>query len=351
MSRVIRVGLIGYGFAGRTFHAPVITAVPNLKLAKVVQRSGAEAKERYPLVEIVSDVQQLYLDDAIDLVVVTTPSTNHFEFARDALLAGKHVIVEKPFTTTTAEADELIALAREQGLILSVFHNRRWDGDFQTVLEVVGKGLLGRITEAEFRWDRYNPQANPDRWRDSSAPGTGIYYDLGVHFLDQALSLFGTPDTINADIRVVRNGAVADDYFDVSLNYHSGLKVKLKSSLLVREPGPRYVLNGTNGSFVKYGEDPQEKALIAGQSPLAPNYGNEPEQMWGTLNTSIDSLHYIGRIRTLQGSYASYFQNVYDAIVGNDELAVKPEQARMAIRLIELGLQSSREQRTIEITP
>ncbi len=346
MGNQLRVGLIGYGFAGRTFHAPVITAVPDLNLAKVVQRSGTSSKERYPWVDVVDNVQDLYRDGSIDLIVVTTPSTDHYQFVKDALQAGKHVIVEKPFTVTTAEADELIDLARERGKVLSVFHNRRWDGDFLTVREIVRRGMLGRINEAEFCWDSYHPKVGSN-WRDSGASGSGVFYDLGVHFLDQALSLFGTPATINADIGSTRRNAAADDYFSVVLGYEEGLRLRLKSSLLVRERGPRYTLHGTEGSFIKYGIDPQEQALINGETPSKPNWGTEPESRWGTLNTSIAGLHYVGRIRTLPGSYTSYFQNVYDAVTGRDELAVKPEQARMAIRLIELGLQSSSEKKNL----
>ncbi|REK54488.1 MAG: oxidoreductase [Thermobacillus sp.] len=350
MKDTLNVGLIGYGFAGKTFHAPVITCVPGLKLAKVVERRTDRAKQDYPQVEIVRDVNGLYADPQLDIVVVTTPSTDHFTFARDALLAGKHVIVEKPFTVTSAEADELIALAKARGLVLSVFHNRRWDGDFQTVREIVRGGKLGRIVSAEFRWDRYNPYPAPGRWRDSAAPGAGVWYDLGVHFLDQALQLFGTPKTIRADIRTQREGVAADDAFDVTLGYENGLSVRLYSSLIVRTPGPRYRLNGTNGSFVKYGEDPQENALKAGGKPSDPGWGRDPEANWGTLDIMQDGLRFTGKVETLPGAYQNYFANVRDAVNGAGELAVKPEEARAAIRLIELGLQSSREGRTIEVS-
>jgi scyllo-inositol 2-dehydrogenase (NADP+) len=349
MSKQIRVGLIGYGFAGRTFHAPVITCVPDLQLAAVVERRTAASKQRYPWVKVVPDVRQLYEDDTIDLVVVTTPSTDHYPFVKDALLAGKHVIVEKPFTTTSVEADELIALAKEQGKVLSVFHNRRWDGDFLTIRELLKEELLGRVVECEFRWDRYNPIAAAGRWRNSNAQGAGVFYDLGVHFLDQALCLFGPPQTIRAAIRIQREGSLADDYFDVTLGYESGLKVILKSSQLVREPSPRYVLHGTKGSFVKYGIDPQEAALKRELTPASPGWGTEPEELWGKLNTSLGSLHVEGSIETIAGSYTSYFQNVADHIRGIAELEVKPEQARSAIRLIELALQSSREQKLVQV--
>lgn len=348
-TRPLRTGLIGYGFAGRTFHAPVIAAVPELELAKVVERSSDRAKERYPWVEIARDVRELYEDESIELVVITTPSTDHYSFARDALLAGKHVVVEKPFTATSAEADELIALAKENGRTISVFHNRRWDGDYLTVRQVLRQGVLGHLSEAELRWDRYHPGPAGANWRnDGGKPGTGVFYDLGVHLLDQSLCLFGKPQTITADIRRQREGAAADDAFELTLGYDSGLKVRVRSSLLVRQPGPRYALHGANGSFVKYGEDPQEQMLKDGQTPLDPGYGEEPESMWGQLDTNIGGLHIQGTVRTAKGGYQHFYRNVADHINGTAELAVKPEEARDAIRLIELGRLSAKEGRTVQ---
>jgi scyllo-inositol 2-dehydrogenase (NADP+) len=235
--------------------------------------------------------------------------------------------------------------------VLSVFHNRRWDGDFLTLSQVVRQGVLGRLVEAEFRWERFSPIANPERWRDGGGPGTGVFYDLGVHFLDQALSLFGTPRSIKADIRTLRDGALSDDAFDVTLTYDNGLRLALRSMLLARQPGPRYTLHGTEGTFVKYGEDPQENALKAGLTPGTPGWGAEPESSWGKLEAAIGGLHVSGRIQTIPGNYQEYFRNVTGAIAATAELAVKPEDARMTVRLIELGLQSAREQRTVEVTP
>lgn len=350
MNKDLNVGLIGYGFSGRTFHAPVITTIPNLKLKKIVQRRGMSSKERYPSVEVVDNVQNLYLDKDIDLIVITTPSTDHFKFIKDALLAGKHVVVEKPFTTCSNEADELIALAKEQGKVLSVFHNRRWDGDFLTIQKIIENEMLGHVTEAEFRWESFSPSANPGSWRESNAVGSGILYDLGVHFFDQALSLFGTPKTIEADIRILREGTQAVDYFNITLGYKNGFSVGVKSSMLAREPGPRYTIHGSKGSFIKYGIDPQEDLLRKGQTPTSPGWGEESKERWGKLNTSLNGLHIVGSIETIPGSYQSYYQNVYDHISGLAELTVKPEEARMSIRLIELAMKSQQEQRTVEFT-
>ncbi len=349
--RPLKAGLIGYGFAGRIFHAPVLTSVRELALAKVVERSSEKSKERYPYVEVVREAKSLYDDPDIELIVVATPSTDHYSFAKEALLAGKHVIVEKPFTTTSAEADELVELARKQGKVISVFHNRRWDGDYQTVRKVLEAGWLGRISEAEFRWDRFSPHVSARRWRDAGERlGSGVFYDLGVHLIDQALCLFGKPETITADIRTQRDGAGADDGFEVTLGYPDRLNVRLRSSLLVRQPGPRYSLHGTEGSFVKYGEDGQEDQLKAGLTPLDAGYGIEPESRFGKLDAIIGGVRFRGNIETLPGSYQHYYRNVAQHIMGLAELEVKPEEARDAIRLIELGLLSSKEGRTVEAT-
>ncbi|CAM4184745.1 oxidoreductase [Lederbergia lenta] len=350
MRSELNVGLIGYGFAGRAFHAPVITSVSGLKLKKVVERRSERSKERYPWVEIVRDASDLYDDPNIDVIVVTTPSTDHYQFVHDALSAGKHVVVEKPFTTTVEEADELMELAKKKELVLSVFHNRRWDGDFQTIREIVRKELIGEVMECEIHWHGFNPKVS-NNWRDKKGQGTGVLYDLGVHLLDQAVCLFGMPKTIFADIQIQREGGLSHDYFDVTLGYGSKLKVSLKSSRFVLNHGPRYILHGDKGSFVKYGLDPQEEALIEGKTPAASSgWGEEPQEMWGNLDTHIGDLHFTGALETIPGAYQDYYQNIYDHIKGLSDLEVKPEEARMNIRLIELALQSHKEGRMILVT-
>ncbi len=279
MAEEIGVGLIGFGMAARVFHAPVIEAVPRLKLLKVVERSGDEARKRYPQVEVVRDADDLLRDDRVALVVVTTPNATHFELARRSLLAGKHVVVEKPFTNTSDEALELIELARRENRLLTVNHNRRWDGDFLTVQRILQAGMLGRPVEYESRYERFRDQPREGAWREEAGPGSGILYDLGSHLIDQALVLFGQPRAVTADIQRQREFAKADDYFELLLDY-DGLKVTLKAGMLVREPGPRFRLQGTEGSFVKHGMDPQEEALKRGLTPLATNWG---EELRGTL--------------------------------------------------------------------
>lgn len=340
MEDEIGVGLVGYGMAARVFHAPVIGAVPRLRLKKVVERRGDESRRRYPHVEVVRDVADLLRDEEVALVVVATPNASHFELARQSLLAGKHVVVEKPFANTSEEARQLIELARRQGRFLSVNHNRRWDGDFLTVRKLLDGKLLGRLVEYESRYDRFRNRRREGAWREEGGPGSGILYDLGSHLIDQSLVLFGPPRMITADVGIQRDFAKADDNFALTL-HHDGLKVTLKAGMLVRGGSPRFRLHGTEGSFVKHGFDPQEEALRRGLAPPAPDWGEEPAEAWGTLDTQVGGLHLRGRVETIAGSYQSFYQNIADAIEGRAELAVKPEEAFDTIRVIELALQSS----------
>jgi scyllo-inositol 2-dehydrogenase (NADP+) len=345
MADEINVGLIGYGMAGRVFHAPVIQSVPHLRLKKVVERHGDHSRKRYPWVEVVRDAAALLQDEDINLVVIATPNLSHFDFARQALLANKHVVVEKPFTTTSSQAQQLIDLARQQNRVISVNQNRRWDGDFQTVQKLLDGKLLGRLVEYESHFDRFRNYLSPKAWKEEEVGG-GMLFDLGSHLIDQAQVLFGLPRMITADIRVQRDGGKADDHFELILHYDR-LKVTLQAGMLVREPSPRFILHGTEGSFVKYGFDPQEDALKRGLTPLEPNWGEEPRERWGTLNTQIGGLHFEGKVETIAGCYQAYYQNILDAIAHRAELVVKPEEARNTIRIIELAVQSNEQKRTV----
>jgi len=346
VAEIIDVGLVGYGLAGSVFHAPVIKSVPGLRLKTVVERHANESSKRYPEIEVVRDVAALLKDDGIDLVVITTPNTSHFEYARDSLLAGKHVVVEKPFTTTSAEALQLIDLARRQNRIISVHQNRRWDGDFQTVKRLLDQKLLGRLVEFESHFDRFRNYQQPGAWREEEGPGTGILFDLGSHLIDQAQVLFGLPQRITADIRIQRDFAKTADNFELILHYEK-LKVTLKAGMLVREAGPRCILHGTKGSFVKYGLDVQEEALKQGLIPSSPGWGEEREEQWGTLNTQVGELHLKERIETMPGRYQAFYENIVEAINGQAELIVQPEEAMNTIRIIELAMESNRRRATI----
>jgi len=313
---------------------------------KVVERSGEESRRRYPHVEVVRDADELLRDERVGLVVVATPNASHFESARRSLLAGKHVVVEKPFTNTSDEAVELIELARRQGRLLTAHHNRRWDGDFLTVREILKAGLLGRLVEYESHYDRFRDQPREGAWREAGGPGSGILYDLGPHLIDQALVLFGQPRAVTADVRRQREFTKADDYFELALEYEA-LKVTLKAGMLVREPRPRFRLRGTEGSYVKHGMDPQEEALKRGLTPSAPDWGEEPPESWGALDARVEGLRVRGRVETLAGSYQSFYRNVAEAVEGRAELAVKPEEALATVRVIEAALRSSEEKRAV----
>ena len=349
MADQMSVGLIGYGMAGRTFHAPVIQSVPNLRLKKVVERHTNEARKRYPWVEVVPDATALLQDEEINLVVIATPNISHFDLARQSLKANKHVVVEKPFTTTSAQAQELIDLARQQNKVISVNHNRRWDGDFQTVKKLLEGRLLGRLVEYESHYNRFRNYPKPNAWREEEWAGGGILFDLGSHLIDQAQVLFGVPQMITSDIRIQRDFAKINDSFELILHYDD-LKVTLKAGMLVREQSPRFILHGTEGSFVKYGFDPQEEALKRGFIPSESNWGNEPREQWGTLITQVGGLDLEGQVKTIAGSYQSFYQNIVDVISGRAELAVKPEEARSTIRIIELAIESSEQKRTLDFS-
>jgi predicted dehydrogenase len=347
MNSPLRVGLIGYGLAGRVFHAPLIHANPNLRLEWIVQRTGNDAAERYPQAKILRDAEGLFGNKDTDLIVVATPNDSHFPLAAQALRAGKHVVVDKPFTITSGDADELIDINRKAGKVLSVFQNRRWDGDFLTVQKILKEKRVGGLAEYESRFDRFRPALKPKAWREQAEPGAGVLYDLGPHLIDQSLMLFGRPQGIYAEVRHQRVGAQADDSFQVHLQYPN-LKVVLKAGALVCEPSPRFVLYGTEGSYVKYGLDPQEEALKQGGSPAQANWGADPEPAWGTLarcNGEIERSKY----PTLPGCYQNYYENVYQAIQGKEPLAVTAQQGRDVIRMIELARQSSEEKRMVPL--
>ncbi|MBZ4656991.1 MAG: ydgJ [Methermicoccus sp.] len=352
MSSIIRTGIIGYGLSGRVFHAPFIDVVEGYELTKISTSKPENVKlieERYPVTAVVPNGKGIIEDPEIDLVIVTSPNTEHFRWAREALIAGKHVVVEKPFTVNVAEADELIEIAQRQGKILTVYHNRRFTSDTKTVRKILESGILGEIVDYESHFDRYRPNPRPGgAWREDPLPGSGIFYDLGSHLIDQALWFFGMPLAVTADIDSQRPWAKADDHFDVRLHYPS-FTATLKSGMLCKIPGPTYLIHGRNGSFVKYGLDVQEATLDAGAVPQGKDWGREPESIWGNICVDCKEVKIEGKVESEQGDYRDYFINLRDAINGKTKIAVKPEEARNVIQIIQLALQSSREKRTISI--
>jgi scyllo-inositol 2-dehydrogenase (NADP+) len=346
MNSIINVGLVGYGISAKVFHAPFIATNRNFQLVSVVERHKQESKENFPQVQVVRSIDELLQNDAIDLVVITTPNETHFPYAKAALEAGKHVTLEKPVTTSSEEAKQLMEIARRSGKVLSVYQNRRYVSDFLTIKEILDKKLLGDVHTFEGHYDRYRAEARPQAWREHVLPGSGILFDLGPHLLDQVLYLFGIPNTIAADIRMQRPHAKVDDYFDLRLDY-GFLKVILQAGMLVREPGPRYLIHGTKGSFVKWGEDPQEALLRAGVLPVGDNWGKEKEDIYGMLNTELDGNIVREKYASHKGDYAAYYKNLYETIVKGKPVRERIEHGYNTIRLIELANESHRKQCTI----
>jgi len=338
----IPVGLIGFGVAGRVFHAPTISAVPGLRLAAILQRSRGDAAALYPNARVVSTLEELLAIDEIRLVVIATSNTSHFDLARQCLLAGRDVVVDKPFTTSYQEADELVRIARERERLLTVFQNARWHGDFQTVRKLVDAGTLGRLVFYEAHYDRFRPQLRAGAWRERDEPGSGVFFDLGPHLIDQAMVLFGTPQALTATICTERDNAVVDDAFYVVLHYKS-LRVELRATMLAGEaPGLAFALHGTLGSYVKYGRDVQEEALRRGEAPKDDPWGREPEEKWGSLYMQKDGKVVAQPVPTEAGDYRRYYENVRDAILGRAAINVTCEQALDVMRALELAQQSNR---------
>ena len=344
---MIDVGLIGFGLAGRSFHAPVIRAVPGLHLAAIVQRSGSEAAEKYLDVRIVRNLDELLAITEIRLVVIATPNDTHYPFARQCLEAGRDVVVDKPFTTTLGDAISLAQIAKNTGRLLTVYQNRRYDGDFQAIRKLVADGTLGRIVRFETSYDRYRPQLKPGAWRETQGPGSGILFDIAPHLIDHALVLFGLPEAVTADVRIERENSVADDAFDLTLHYRGGMRAVLRSTILAATPRPRFVLFGTQGSFVKQSFDLQELNLRRGFIPADTAWGAEPEENWGVLTVPAEESFEQRRIPSLNCDYRDFYANVRDAILERAELAVTPEWSLNIMRLLELARTSSQERRTI----
>ncbi|MGB7134866.1 MAG: Gfo/Idh/MocA family oxidoreductase [Acidobacteriaceae bacterium] len=352
MHEPIGVGVVGFGLAGRVFHTAVVEATPGLKLECVVQRSGDEAARAYPRTKQARSVEEMLADVGVQLVVIATPSYSHFELAQQCLREQRHVVIDKPFTLTSAEAAELIRMARERKLLLTAYQNRRWDGDFQTVRQVIESGELGRLVSFESHFDRFRPEPRRDVWRESGGPGSGTLFDLGPHLVDQALALFGKPETIVASVRVEREDAVADDAFDIFLEYvePDRVSVLLRATLTACAPGARYVLHGTKGSFTKCGLDPQEDQLKAGMGFDAPGFGQDAQAAWGELRLCDGpSGSVVRRVPTLRGGYRGFYENVRDTLLGKGQLAVTPEQAWRTTRLIELARESCAQGRRLKV--
>jgi len=346
---MISTAVISYGISARTFHIPFITTNPGYSLDVILERSGETAKEKFSQVTIAKSFDEVLNNSKIKLIVIASPNTTHFPYAKAAMLAGKHVVVEKPFTNTSSEALELVELSKKTGKICAVYQNRRYVADFLTMKSILDQGLLGQPVEFFAHYDRYRPSPRTyGLWREEPLPGSGIFYDLGPHLIDQALMLFGKPNAITADIRKIKSYSQVDDFFDVKLEFNN-LIVTLHASMLVREMGPRYMIHGTKGSFIKNGEDPQEELLKAGVLPTGNDWGKEDPTNYGLIHTEIDGKVIREIYPSLQGSYGMFYQNLYKSIAEGEPLKETPEHGYDVIKLIELAFESSRLKCTLKV--
>lgn len=348
---MVRVGLIGFGLAGQAFHAPVIRGVSGMELACILERHTDRAKQKYPDVRIARTLDELFSDTTIGLCVVATPNDSHFSYAKACLDAGRHVVVDKPFTPTMAEAERLVHLAAERGRLITVYQDRRWDGAFLTLKKLVASGSLGKIAEYEARFDRFRLDPKPNAWREkANFPAAGVLWDLGPHLIDGALVLFGEPESIWASAFCQRPTSAIDDAFDVCMEY-PGLRATLRARIIAFAPSHHLLLHGTAGSFVKCGMDPQEEILRSSNCPDGPawgdDWGKEPPERWGTLSRVGGEIR---KVETERGDYRGFYANVRDAIEKNAKLDVTPEQALRTMRALLLAHKSSRESRVVRWT-
>jgi predicted dehydrogenase len=345
--RPVRVGLIGYGYAGKTFHAPLIQSVTGMELNIVGSSKRDTVLADLPGITVCSDMEEAATHPNIDLLIIASPNESHYPLAVAALDAGKHVVVDKPFTVKLADARSLVQLAEERAQLLSVFHNRRWDSEVLATKAIMESGMLGEISHFETHIDRFRPQVR-QRWREQAGPGAGLWFDLGPHLIDQAMQLFGLPETINASFAVLRKGGETDDWAHVQLNYRS-LRVILHVSLLVSGGVPRSVLHGTLGSWAKFGADVQEKQLVAGMLPGSPGFGDDPDP--GIFYEGATGKH--TRIPAPAANQADYYLGIRDALWGKQPNPVPPEQASAVMAMLDTSFQSGATGRVLplQLTP
>jgi len=361
--REVGVGVIGYGLGGRVFHAPFVSAVPGLRLVSIMQRSGDEAARAYPGIKIERSLEATLADKSVEVVVVSTPNETHFVLARQVLEAGKHVVIDKPFAPTAAQALEIAQLAASKGLLAIPFHNRRWDGDFLTVKKLLKEAAVGRLVTFESHFDRFRPIPREGTWKEAANPANGMLFDLGPHLVDQALALFGPPDAITASVRADRDETAIEDAFDITLHYEGengkGLLAHCRTSYLACINAPRFVLHGTRGSFEKHGLDPQEGALVGGAtvpslgSPGSGAWLQENESAWGKLIVApvpADPAMLVEhQVKTLPGDYRCFYASVRDAVLGTAPPAVTAEDGYRVTKLLEMARESSAKGCTLKV--
>ncbi|WP_109341023.1 oxidoreductase [Saliniradius amylolyticus] len=343
-SQPISTALIGFGLSARVFHLPFIQCQAGFSLTAVSTSQQNEASSIVPDVKLFRDAQSLIQQSDSELVVITAPNQFHYPLAKQALMMGKHVILEKPLVLTVAEGEELILLARQSGKILAPFHNRRWDGDFLTLQQLISEDVLGQIKGFESHFDRFRPQPR-QRWREQAGPGSGILYDLGPHLIDQALALFGWPQAISATLKNSRDSAETCDYFHLQLHY-ADKEVLLHADAFSAGPKLRFKLQGDRGTYLKYGMDPQEERLRAGKTPDRSEWAAEDENHYGTLYQESGEQV----IATQTGGYQYFYQEVANAIRYHAPLTVSADNALDSIRLIELAQRSHQAGQRLTLT-
>jgi predicted dehydrogenase len=344
----INTALCSFGMSGWVFHAPFLNINPGFNLYAVWERTKNLAVEKYPSIKTYRTLEDMLADNSVELVIVNTPNNTHYEYAKKALNAGKHVVVEKPFTVTVKEGKELIELAKKQNKKLSVYQNRRYDSDYKTIKRVIQQNLLGDLVEVEMHFDRFKEVISPKVHKEIPGPGTGSLYDLGSHLIDQALQLFGMPEKIFADIQCVRPVSQVDDYFELLLFYKK-LRVRLKSSYTVREALPGYIFHGLKGSFIKPKTDVQEEMLQAGKIPGSSDWGTEPESQKGLLHTEKNGEVIREYIQSEQGNYNEFYDGIYEAIRNDKPLPVNPEESVNVIKIIEAAYKSNQTKCAVDL--
>lgn len=344
----INTALCSYGMSGQVFHAPFISVNPKFNFYGVLERTKNLAQKQYPKVITYRTLESLLEDENVELVVVNTPNITHFDISRKVIKAGKHLVIEKPFTATVSQAEELIHLAKEKKVVISIYHNRRYDSDFKTIQKILNEDWLGNIVEAEFHYDRFDADLSYKVHKETPTSAVGSLYDLGSHLIDQALVLFGMPMGVFADLDAFRPKSLVGDYFDVKLFYPSH-RVILKSSYFVREPLPGNIIHGTKGSFIKSKADIQEKELQAGKMPDSENWGKEPDKEQGFLHTEKEGKIIKKYIPSLQGNYMDYYMGIYQAIRHKKRVPVSAADGMKVIKIIEAALKSNQENKVITL--
>ncbi len=344
----IKTAILSFGMSGRVFHAPFIHLHPGFELTGIWERTKSESKAFYPDVKIYRSLEEILADDTIELVIVNTPTATHYDFTKRVLEAGKDAVVEKAFTTTVEEAIALKELALKRNRKISVFQNRRWDSDFKTVQKIIKEGWLGEVVEAEIHFDRFKEELSPKPHKEVPGPGAGILNDLSPHLIDAALTLFGMPDAVFADLRITRPGSKVDDYFEILL-YYPDLRVRLKAGYQVREPFPSFVIHGRKGSFLKSRADVQEALLLKDYKPSTTDWATEPESEEGLLHTEKDGKIIREKIPTLYGNYYDYYDGVYKAIINNTTMPVTVDDGIKVMQIIDGAVESNKSQKVIQL--